>query len=91
MKEKVPGDGVTGTTGEGGKELGAVYAPIRHPPEPCVYIFFGLILGQAIAFLNLPLELVLPPIDDIEIVIGELAPGQDGPRNQKRRLPSCSS
>jgi hypothetical protein len=43
---------------------------LRQRPKPCVYIFFDLILGQAIAFLKLTLKLVLLPIDDIEIVIG---------------------
>jgi hypothetical protein len=36
--------------------------------------FFSLVLGKAVAFLNLPFELLLPPIDDVEIIIGEAAP-----------------
>ena len=47
---------------------------LRQCPEPILHILFGLVLGKAVAFLNLALELVLPPIDDVEVVVGEPTP-----------------
>jgi hypothetical protein len=38
------------------------------------HILFGLVLGQAVAFLILTLKLLLSPIDYIEVVVGEPAP-----------------
>src|SRR6266699_6444456 len=47
---------------------------LRHRPEPSLDVLLGLILGKAVAFLNLALELFLPPIDYVEVVVGEPAP-----------------
>src|SRR5690349_9811542 len=41
---------------------------------PGVDVLADLILGEAVALLNLAFELVAAAVDDIEIVIGELAP-----------------
>jgi hypothetical protein len=43
-------------------------------PEPSLDILLGLILGKAVPFLKLAFELLLPPINDIEIVVREPAP-----------------
>src|SRR5260370_38839258 len=43
-------------------------------PEPVVHVLVDLILGEAVALLKLALELVAPALDDVEIVVGELAP-----------------
>src|SRR5690349_14057142 len=44
------------------------------PVEPVVHFFRRLVLGVAVALLQPALKLVLPAVDDIEIVIGQLAP-----------------
>jgi hypothetical protein len=41
---------------------------------PIINLFASLILGIAIAFLDLAFELVAPPVNGIEVVIGEFAP-----------------
>src|SRR5580693_592721 len=43
-------------------------------PEPVVHVLVDLILGEAVALLQLAFELVAPALDDVEIVVGELAP-----------------
>jgi hypothetical protein len=42
--------------------------------EPIVDVLLGLILGQAVALLQLAFELLALAVDDSEVVIGELAP-----------------
>src|ERR1043165_1581444 len=43
-------------------------------PEPVVHVLADLVLGEAVALLQLAFELVAAALDDVEIVIGELAP-----------------
>jgi hypothetical protein len=49
-----------------------VSPPLRR--IPIVNVLTDLILGQAVALLNLAFELVAASIDDVQIVVGELAP-----------------
>src|SRR3981081_632336 len=43
-------------------------------PEPVVHIPVDLVLGKAVALLQLAFELLAPALDHVEIVVGELAP-----------------
>jgi hypothetical protein len=43
-------------------------------PEPVVDVLADLVLGKAVALLQLAFELFAAALDDVEIVIGELAP-----------------
>src|SRR5205807_9239770 len=52
----------------------AVRKRLFQRPEPVVYILVDLILGEAVALLQLAFELFTPAFDDVEIVVGELAP-----------------
>src|SRR6478609_10927757 len=42
--------------------------------EPIVNILSGLILGDAVPLLDLAFQLVTTSIDDVEVVVGEIAP-----------------
>src|SRR5262249_62028189 len=42
--------------------------------EPVVHVLAGLVLGHAIALLNLALELIAAAVDDVEVIVSELAP-----------------
>src|SRR4030095_4071135 len=42
--------------------------------EPIVNILSGLILGDAVPLLDLAVQLVTTSIDDVEVVVGEMAP-----------------
>src|SRR5215467_2228712 len=42
--------------------------------EPVVHVLAGLVLGQTIALLKLALELIAAAVDDVEVIVGELAP-----------------
>src|SRR5438552_19080010 len=42
--------------------------------EPVVHILVNLILGEAVALLQLAFELIAAAFDRVEIVVGELAP-----------------
>src|SRR5437588_5739168 len=42
--------------------------------EPVVHILVNLILGETVALLQLAFELIAAAFDDVEIVVGELAP-----------------
>jgi hypothetical protein len=44
-----------------------IVGSLGYRPKPIIHILFGLILGKAVAFLNLALELFLPPINDVEV------------------------
>jgi len=41
---------------------------------PVAQLFLDVILGRAVAFLDLARELIAPAGDDVEVVIGQLAP-----------------
>src|ERR1700730_5948465 len=43
-------------------------------PEPVVHILVDLILGEAVALLQLAFELLTAALDHVEIVVGEFAP-----------------
>ena len=47
---------------------------LRQCPEPSLHIFFCLVLGEAVALLNLALQLVLPSVDYVEVIVGEPTP-----------------
>src|ERR1700755_3297692 len=42
--------------------------------HPIVDILFGLVLGEAVPLLDLSLELVALAVDDVEVIVGKLAP-----------------
>src|SRR6266852_3461327 len=42
--------------------------------EPVVHILVDLVLGEAVALLQLAFELFAAPFDHVEIVVGEFAP-----------------
>jgi hypothetical protein len=41
---------------------------------PVVDVLFGLILRETVSLLDLPLQLLAPAVDDVEVIVGELAP-----------------
>ena len=41
---------------------------------PLSQLFFGFVLGYAVALLDLASELVTAPSDDVQIVVGQFAP-----------------
>lgn len=41
--------------------------------QPVVQILLGLLAGDAVAFLQLPEELVFFTTDDLQVIVGELA------------------
>src|SRR5580704_5508634 len=43
-------------------------------PEPVIHVPVDLILGEAVALLQLAFELLAATLDHVEIVVGELAP-----------------
>ena len=43
-------------------------------PEPVVHVLVDLVLGETVTLLQLAFELFAAAFDDVEIVIGELAP-----------------
>src|SRR5262245_28287551 len=42
--------------------------------EPVIHVPADLVLGQTVTLLNLALELVAASVDDVEVIVGELAP-----------------
>src|SRR5438067_12304561 len=47
---------------------------LRQCPEPILHILFCPVLGEAVALLNLALQLVLPSVDYVEVIVGEPTP-----------------
>src|SRR5258708_10319686 len=43
-------------------------------PEPVIHVLVDLILGEAVALLQLAFELLAATLDHVEIVVGEFAP-----------------
>ena len=65
----------------------------RQRPEPIVDILSGLVFGDAVALLDLAFQLVTTSVDDVEVVVGEIAPflfgkyaGEEYPTAQDARL-----
>jgi hypothetical protein len=48
--------------------------PASHPAEPIVDVLLHLVLGIAVAGLDLALELLAVAVDLREVIVGELAP-----------------
>lgn len=47
---------------------------VRRLALPIGELLFGLLLGDAVAFLDLACKVLTPPVNDIKIVIGLLSP-----------------
>jgi hypothetical protein len=47
---------------------------LRHGPKPGVNVVPHLVFSNAVAFLDFAFQLVASAIDDIEVIIGQLAP-----------------
>jgi len=48
--------------------------PLVQRGEPSIHVLAGLVLGDAVALLNLALELIALAVDGREVVVGEVAP-----------------
>ena len=54
--------------------LGCAATLLRQRPKPIVHVAARLVLSNAVAFLNFPFQLFALALDNVKIVIGELAP-----------------